>query len=127
MAIQSINPATDELLETFPETSPEELERALADGHAAFLDWRARPFAERSVRMREVARLLRERKDAFARTMTLEMGKPIVQGEAEVEKCAVDLRLLRRARRALPRRASRARRTPRRATCASIRSASSSR
>ena len=38
MAIQSINPATDEVLDTFPETSPEELERTLADGHAAFVD-----------------------------------------------------------------------------------------
>jgi succinate-semialdehyde dehydrogenase/glutarate-semialdehyde dehydrogenase len=88
MAIQSINPATDEVLDTFPETSPEELERMLAGGHDAFLDWRARPFAERSARMHEVARLLRERKDALARMMTLEMGKPIVQGEAEVDKCA---------------------------------------
>jgi succinate-semialdehyde dehydrogenase / glutarate-semialdehyde dehydrogenase len=88
MAIQSINPATDEVLDTFPETSPEELERTLADGHDAFVTWRGRPFAERSARMHEVARLLRERKDALARTMTLEMGKPIVQSEAEVDKCA---------------------------------------
>ena len=88
MAIQSINPATDEVLDTFPETSPEDIERMLADGHDAFVTWRARPFAERSARMHEVARLLRERKDALARTMTLEMGKPIVQSEAEVDKCA---------------------------------------
>ena len=88
MAIQSINPATDEVLDTFPETSAEELERTLTAGHDAFVDWRARPFAERSVRMHEVARLLRERKDALARIMTLEMGKPIVQGEAEIDKCA---------------------------------------
>src|ERR1700675_4628973 len=38
--------------------------------------------------MHEVARLLRERKDALARTMTLEMGKPIVQSEAEVDQRA---------------------------------------
>jgi succinate-semialdehyde dehydrogenase/glutarate-semialdehyde dehydrogenase len=88
MAIQSINPATDEVLDSFPEASPADLERMLAGGHDAFLDWRARPFAERSVRMHEVARLLRERRDALARLMTLEMGKPIVQGEAEVDKCA---------------------------------------
>ena len=88
MAIQSINPVTDEVLDTFPEMSSEELERMLADGHEAFVTWRARPFAERSARMHEVARLLRERKDALARTMTLEMGKPIVQSEAEVDKCA---------------------------------------
>ena len=104
MAIQSINPATDEVIDTFAETSPEELERTLADGHATFLDWRARPFAERSARMHEAARLLRDRKDALARTMTLEMGKPIVQARGRGRQVRRDLRLLRRACRALPRR-----------------------
>jgi len=38
--------------------------------------------------MREAAQILRTRRAEYARTMTLEMGKPIVQGEAEVDKCA---------------------------------------
>ncbi len=38
--------------------------------------------------MRGAARLLRERKTAYGRTMALEMGKPLAQGEAEAEKCA---------------------------------------
>jgi succinate-semialdehyde dehydrogenase / glutarate-semialdehyde dehydrogenase len=37
MSMQSINPATGEVLETFTETSPEEVERILATAHAAFL------------------------------------------------------------------------------------------
>jgi len=88
MSIQSINPTTGEVLETFPATSPAELERILATAHAAFLEWRAVPFAARSERMREAARVLRAGKAEHARTMALEMGKPIVQGEAEVDKCA---------------------------------------
>jgi len=88
MSIQSINPASNEPLDTFPETTSTELERVLATGHAAFLEWRTRPFGERAGRMREAARVLRARKGEFARTMTLEMGKPITQGEAEVDKCA---------------------------------------
>src|SRR5436190_15263595 len=88
MSIQSINPATGDLLETFGETPPEALERALARGHAAFLEWRGRPFAERSRLMREAGNILRTRQPELARTMTLEMGKPISQGEAEVDKCA---------------------------------------
>jgi succinate-semialdehyde dehydrogenase / glutarate-semialdehyde dehydrogenase len=88
MSIQSINPATGEALETFPEMTAGEIERILEAASAAFHDWRARPFAERAKKMRAAARLLREGKEKYARTMALEMGKPIVQGEAEAEKCA---------------------------------------
>jgi succinate-semialdehyde dehydrogenase/glutarate-semialdehyde dehydrogenase len=88
MSIQSINPATGEVLETYPAASPAEIERILATAHAAFLEWRAVPFVARSERMREAARVLRAGKAEHARTMALEMGKPIVQGEAEVDKCA---------------------------------------
>ena len=88
MTIQSVNPATGETLETFPETSPADLERTLATAHAAFLEWRTRPCAGRASRMHEAARVLRARKVEYARTMTLEMGKPIVQAEGEVDKCA---------------------------------------
>src|SRR2546426_7075255 len=88
MTIQSVNPATGDVLETFKETSREDLDRILAAAHAAFLEWRTAPFATRAERMREAARVLRTRRAEYARTMTLEMGKPIVQAEAEVDKCA---------------------------------------
>jgi succinate-semialdehyde dehydrogenase/glutarate-semialdehyde dehydrogenase len=88
MSIQSVNPATDEVLETFTSTTPEELERIVARAHAAFVEWRSVPFKARADRMREAARLLRKGMEHHAVTMTLEMGKPIVQAEAEVEKCA---------------------------------------
>src|SRR6266700_7151510 len=88
MTIESINPATGEVLETFDETSGRELERILAAAHAAFLEWRTVPFATRAQKMRAAARALRAHSETYARTMTLEMGKPIVQAEAEVDKCA---------------------------------------
>jgi succinate-semialdehyde dehydrogenase / glutarate-semialdehyde dehydrogenase len=88
MSIQSINPATEDVLETFEPASPRDLERILATAHAAFLEWRATPFASRAVLMHDAARELRRRQAEFARMMALEMGKPIVQGEAEAEKCA---------------------------------------
>ena len=87
MAIQSVNPATGEVVEVSNRRLTHD--RAGRGGaHAAFLEWRRVPFAERAVPMREAGRLLRARKAEYARTMTLEMGKPITQGEAEVEKCA---------------------------------------
>ena len=88
MSIQSVNPASGEVLESFTEMSATALERALATASAAFLEWRDVPFATRAEPMRKAAGLLRGRKADYARTMALEMGKPIEQGEAEVEKCA---------------------------------------
>jgi len=88
MSIQSINPATGETIETFQETTPSELERILTGAQAAFHEWRALPSAVRAQSLQKAAGLLRTRKAEYARIMALEMGKPIVQGEAEVEKCA---------------------------------------
>jgi succinate-semialdehyde dehydrogenase/glutarate-semialdehyde dehydrogenase len=88
MAIESINPATGDVVERFAEATPAEIDQALAQSHGAFLQWRRTTFAERSRLMREAGRILREDKARFARTMALEMGKPVTQGEAEAEKCA---------------------------------------
>src|SRR5262249_1211162 len=77
-----------QVVETFTESSAGDIERALASAHAALLGWRDVPFSTRAQHMQKAASLLRGRKAEFARTMTLERGKPIVQGEAEVEKCA---------------------------------------
>ena len=88
MTFRSVNPATGQLLETFEETSPAELDRILERADAASREWARRPVRERAERLRMAARTLRERKEAYARTMALEMGKPSAQGVGEVEKCA---------------------------------------
>src|SRR5213594_3285478 len=88
MSIQSVNPATGEVIETFEATSAREVERILATAHAAFLEWRTTPFDVRARHLRNAAQVLKKRKADYARLMTLEMGKPIVQAEAEVDKCA---------------------------------------
>jgi succinate-semialdehyde dehydrogenase/glutarate-semialdehyde dehydrogenase len=86
--ITSLNPATEEVLATFDPYTPDELEEAVAEAHAAFLDWRDRTIAEREPFMRKLAALLRERADRYGRLITLEMGKPITEAKAEIEKCA---------------------------------------
>src|SRR5437773_131065 len=88
MALSSINPSSGEVLESFEEATPAARERVLAHAWQAFLGWRARTFAERAARLREVARVLRAKKMEYARLMAREMGKPVAQGDAEVEKCA---------------------------------------
>src|SRR5262245_40282434 len=88
MSIQSIDPSTGEVLETFEETAAPEIERAVDAAHRAFLEWRGVAFPARAERMRAAAAILRSRQADDARTMAREMGKPIAQGEAEIEKCA---------------------------------------
>ncbi len=88
MTIRSINPATGETTATFEEYSPDAVERALEATTAAFPDWRSRTFANRADLLRGAAAYLREHKSRFARIITTEMGKPITQAEAEIEKCA---------------------------------------
>src|SRR6266850_1684320 len=87
-AIESINPATEEVIATFEQFTPEQVEHALAEAVAAFRDWRRHSSGERSAAMRRAAELLRSRKERYAGLITAEMGKPITQAEAEVEKCA---------------------------------------
>ena len=88
MALQSINPATGELLREYGEATPEEVTHIMGAARAAFSAWRRTTFGERAGPMRKAGALLRERKDALARLMALEMGKPLAQGRAEAEKCA---------------------------------------
>jgi succinate-semialdehyde dehydrogenase/glutarate-semialdehyde dehydrogenase len=88
MTMQSINPASEEIVASFEEHDEAEVDRALEAATAVFADWRARPFRERSDLLLRAAAYLREHKARFAGLITTEMGKPITQAEAEVEKCA---------------------------------------
>ncbi len=88
MGIQTVNPATEEVIESFEHYSAAQVNEALDQTYHAFLDWRATPIAERSRYLRQVARYLGEHKTRLAHIITLEMGKPIVEAEAEIEKCA---------------------------------------
>lgn len=88
MSIRTINPTTGEVLETFELSSQEQIDAALQEVHQTFLRWRTTTFAERAEHLRNVARYLREHKARLARIAVLEMGKSIVEAEAEVEKCA---------------------------------------
>ncbi len=88
MAIQSVNPATGETIETFSPLTKKELEAALTRAALAFTINRNRSFDERAARMNRASAILEERAATLAALMTLEMGKPITAAIAEVKKCA---------------------------------------
>ncbi|MCI0446766.1 NAD-dependent succinate-semialdehyde dehydrogenase [bacterium] len=88
MTIEAINPATEEIIRTYEQTTWEQIESILSEMQKTFLSWRETDFAERTKKMKVAARILRDHKDEYARLMADEMGKPLAQGKAESEKCA---------------------------------------
>ena len=88
MPFQSINPATEELIAEYPYISDDELNQKLDSANQAFNHWRKTSFAERAKYISAVAEDLMKNKSEYGRTMTIEMGKPLKQAIAEVEKCA---------------------------------------
>ena len=88
MAITSINPLTGTARASYKETSSFDVEKSIEQAHEASQEWRLRSFEERAVLMRRVGHILREGAQSYARLMAEEMGKPVKQGVAEVQKCA---------------------------------------
>jgi acyl-CoA reductase-like NAD-dependent aldehyde dehydrogenase len=88
MSIQTINPTTGEVLETFEPYNERQINEALEQARHAFVEWRATPFAERANHLHSIASYLRDHQAELARLAVLEMGKSITEAEAEVEKCA---------------------------------------
>jgi succinate-semialdehyde dehydrogenase/glutarate-semialdehyde dehydrogenase len=88
MAMQSINPTTEEVLESFQEFSPAQVDEALQQAFDAQRRWRTTSFGDRARALQATARVLRQQKARWAELLTAEMGKPIVEAEAEIDKCA---------------------------------------
>jgi acyl-CoA reductase-like NAD-dependent aldehyde dehydrogenase len=86
--VESIDPANGEVFETYEVFDDAQIDAALDTAHAAFRRYRKSAWAERAELMNGVARELRALGDELAKTVSREMGKPIKEAEAEVEKCA---------------------------------------
>jgi succinate-semialdehyde dehydrogenase len=84
----AINPMTGEQVEFFPWLGDEERESALRAAGTGFRTWSAWSVEQRAAVLRRVGRYFKDNVERFARTITLEMGKPITQARAEAEKCA---------------------------------------
>ena len=84
-----IDPATGTLLREHPTLDTAEVQRPDRSGpQRAFLDWRHTPLAERAAVLKAAAAQLLTGKNRYAARITAEMGKPVTQATAEIEKCA---------------------------------------
>ena len=86
--VRSINPTTGEIIREYQEHSVQEALKIVDNVHASWLTWKETSFEHRSVLMINVAEILRQRKEEYARLMTMEMGKLLKESIAEIEKCA---------------------------------------
>jgi len=88
--IRSVNPYTEQVLHELPVMSPVEVSALAKRARTAQAAWREVPVAERAARLKRLAEVLRAEKRSYATLITQEMGKPIRDALAEVEKCAVN-------------------------------------
>lgn len=88
MKFQTINPATEEAIAEHEIMPKEEVISVAEQCESAFRQWKDMDISTRASYFRRLAQILRHNKDKYAKLMTVEMGKPIKQSLAEVEKCA---------------------------------------
>src|SRR3989338_416088 len=84
----TINPATEEVLNEYALMSKEEALDLTEKSYDAFNKWKNLKISERGTYFKKLAQVLRENKQEYAEIMTNEMGKPITESLSEVEKCA---------------------------------------
>jgi acyl-CoA reductase-like NAD-dependent aldehyde dehydrogenase len=92
MSFESINPATGEILGTYPEHDAQEIDNRLQSAWDRWLSWSRTPLSERTDFLSRLADLLEKRVEDYARLITLEMGKPIGEARGEVKKAAAGAR-----------------------------------
>jgi len=85
----SVNPASEQVIADYPAMTGSEVESVLERAESAFQTNRRQPVTWRSERMLALAQGLRRERDALALLGTSEMGKPLAEAQAEVDKCAV--------------------------------------
>ncbi|MBU0529998.1 NAD-dependent succinate-semialdehyde dehydrogenase [bacterium] len=86
--LQSLNPFNQEIIQSYKEYSQNEIENIILKSDAAFKEWRQTEFAIRSKLLRNTASTLKKNIEEYSNIITMEMGKPIRESRAEIEKCA---------------------------------------
>jgi acyl-CoA reductase-like NAD-dependent aldehyde dehydrogenase len=86
--IETINPSTGKVIAAYEGESPEIVSRKVKAARDAFSGWKKRDLSERAEYVRKLGRVMRKNREDYARIVTEEMGKPVRQSLAEIEKCA---------------------------------------
>ncbi len=85
--MKSINAYSSQVIESYDKMQNDMVVSVIESTHKSFLAWKGAGITERSKLMRRAAEVLNENKNSYAKLITLEMGKPISESRAEIEKC----------------------------------------
>jgi succinate-semialdehyde dehydrogenase/glutarate-semialdehyde dehydrogenase len=88
MSIQTVNPNTNKTVKSFEEMTEKSVDAKVAKAKEAFVKWKETSYQQRADLLHKVATLMRVKKAALAKTITLEMGKLIAQAESEIDLSA---------------------------------------
>lgn len=86
--MRSLNPLTQDIIKEYSQHTHEQIDELLSASAQAALAWRDSDFQLRSDTLMKMREKLLAKKEELAKLMALEMGKPVAQGRAEIEKCA---------------------------------------
>lgn len=89
MEFVSINPFTEKKEKSYKGHSLSECKKIISESGKEQKEWKNTSFTQRKKLLKKVAQALRKRKNEFGKLITTEMGKPITQAIAEIEKCAL--------------------------------------
>ena len=92
MSFESKNPATGELLQTYPEHTAQEIEQRIKSVWEGWKHWSRTPVLQRTTLLVRLAELLEQRAEQYAKLITMEMGKPLSEAIGEVKKAAFGAR-----------------------------------
>jgi acyl-CoA reductase-like NAD-dependent aldehyde dehydrogenase len=82
--IDVINPATEEVIDSIPSATSDEVNAAASAARDAFKSWRRTPAPERAEMLHQLSGWITEHTDALATTLTREGGKPLVENSDEM-------------------------------------------
>jgi succinate-semialdehyde dehydrogenase/glutarate-semialdehyde dehydrogenase len=88
MKFESINPYNGEKIKEYNGLTNEALKQKLDANKSVFESWKAAPLAKRCALLKKAGQVLRDNVEEYAKMITVEMGKPIAESRAEVNKCA---------------------------------------
>src|ERR687898_94611 len=86
--VETVNPATGKVIAKYQNMTDDHIREKVKNARSALKGWKNLDIGERCSLTRNLGRIMRRNKGEYAKLITEEMGKPVRQATAEVEKCA---------------------------------------